>query len=377
MTQSIGSVSTKLLAARKATGMSTRAVAQILGAKIPITHATIANYEKGSTTPPLNVLAALADVYARPITWFLQSGPSLSGIQYRALHSKLRVSDKHIFEGQCLRWLEAYHRLDQHLGSSLKPVIDRNVVSRGQGPVGIANWIRDHFRLGNGPVPSVVSILETFGIRVIEVPTDLAISAMAARFGDEFIVALNPRYPSDRCRMNAAHELGHILLGDCHADHISDERQKVEKPAYEFASRLLLPKTQLEEACQPRSMVRLVQTKESFGISLAAIIYRAEEDKIWPPHICKMLWVEFAKRGWRTNEPGYVRPDRANRFESNLDAAIIDNRLTWTNAASITGLREEELRERVKVALGIDGQDEVQEGGLQEENSTPTLRLVK
>ena len=76
----------KLKTARSLMGFSTRAVAQKLAPRFSISHATIANYESGRTMPPLDVLAALAELYERPLNWFLERGKVLTGVQYRNLN---------------------------------------------------------------------------------------------------------------------------------------------------------------------------------------------------------------------------------------------------------------------------------------------------
>jgi Zn-dependent peptidase ImmA (M78 family) len=98
-------------------------------------------------------------------------------------------------------------------------------------------------------------------------------------------------------------------------------------------------------------MLRLIEYKKQYGISLAAMIYRAQQENILPSGIYKMLWCEFAKRGWRKNEPGDVGPDRPVRFEQMLEGAIRTGVLTWAKATAITRIRETELRERLAKAV--------------------------
>src|SRR5271165_7198350 len=92
------SLAGKLKTARSLVGMSTRAVSMKLAKRFPISHATLANYESGRTVPPLDVLAALAELYERPINWFLERGKGLTGVQYRNLKSRVRMLDLHMFE---------------------------------------------------------------------------------------------------------------------------------------------------------------------------------------------------------------------------------------------------------------------------------------
>src|SRR5262249_18810420 len=111
-----------------------------------------------------------------------------------------------------------------------------------------------------------------------------------------------------------------------------------------------------------RSMVRLVKAKEQFGISLQAMIYRAEQQEIIPKSVAKWLWVEFAKRGWRKQEPGKVLPDRATRFEDILGRAVGKYSLTWEEVAKVTLVSLDELHLRMDVALGR-GEDTPSQGG--------------
>ena len=111
-----------------------------------------------------------------------------------------------------------------------------------------------------------------------------------------------------------------------------------EQRAFEFASHLLLPNSQLKRAFEGQSMVRLLQFKERFGISLAAMVYRAEKLGFVPKSTAKMLWIEFARRGWKTNEPGSVRPDRATRFEQLIDEALVNRKLSLKELADLAGV---------------------------------------
>jgi Zn-dependent peptidase ImmA (M78 family) len=200
------------------------------------------------------------------------------------------------------------------------------------------------------PIPSVVDVLEQFGVRVLENWTDLRIDGLAAKYGEEHVVVLNPNVSNDRARLNAAHELAHVLFGDCEA---ADETKADEQRAFEFASHLLLPNRQLKRVFEGKSVVRMVQFKERFGISLAAMIYRAEKLSFLTKPEAKRLWMEFAHRGWRTKEPGHVRPDRATRFEQLIDEALLSGNFSLTEVSDLCGVRPEAIRERLNYAIGI------------------------
>lgn len=363
-------LSEKLKAARRSAGLSTRAVAERISRSFPISHATIANYEKGLTLPTLAVIGALASLYERPLQWFLNHAPILTGIRYRNVASRIRISDLHRFEGEAQRWLSAYVAIEDRLGRPLTAEIRDYHANENEDPDDLSRRLRHDLGFKEtDAIASVVDVLERFGVRVLEQATELRIDGLAARYGNQHVVVLNPRVSNDRGRLNGAHELAHVLYGDC--DDVRPPSRAVEKRAFEFASRFLLPPSQLKAAFEGKSMVRLVQYKERFGISLAAMVYRAEQVGFLKKAEAKRLWVEFSRRGWRSVEPGHVRADRASRFEQLLDGAMLSRKLTLAECAQVAGVRTEELRRRVLAAMGMSAQ------ALKEEVQPTVLKLQR
>jgi Zn-dependent peptidase ImmA (M78 family) len=170
--------------------------------------------------------------------------------------------------------------------------------------------------------------------------------------------------------MSAAHELGHVLFGDVERGRPAarTKEKAIENRAYDFACFFLLPKVQLERAFQGRSMLRLLEFKERFGIALSAMVYRAEKESVINHRAAKWLWVQFSQRGWRTQEPGYVWRDRATRFERLLECAILEKRLTWRESELVSGIPESELLRRIAEALG---------GDLDEEEGTDNAQVLR
>lgn len=339
----------RLLEARRETGKSTYSVVDDLPKRVAISHATLAAYERGESSPPIDVLAALADYYHRPLNWFLEARDSLEGLRYRNLPSRIGVKEKRQFEATAAKWVDAYFNLERHLGE--KPNQSRMIASTdGVGPKQLAQSVREQLRIADDqPIVSVVDLLESFGTRVIELPTTLAIDGFAARHGDDSVVVLNPATNSERLRMNAGHELAHVLYDDCKTTGVV-ANDALEKRAYEFASCLLIPDTQLAEAFASKSFVTLLKYKQRFGISMAAMIYRAEKAKIIRSTLARRLWKDMSAK-WGKNEPGSTTwLERADRFERMLDSAINNRRLTWDEAERVTGIRQDDLRERLKNA---------------------------
>jgi Zn-dependent peptidase ImmA (M78 family) len=337
----------RLREARQETGLSIRAVADRLPKRAAVSYVTIASYEKGESVPPVNVLAALADLYGRTLNWFLGDRDALDGFRYRNIKSGVGVLEKKKFEATAAKWVDADLNLERHLRQPLVRRIGEISASSTIPAETLAAVVRAELDIkDDAPIPNMVDVLETCAVRVLELRTSLPIDGAAAKRGNHFVLVLNPDVKGDRLRMNSAHELAHVLYDDC-KNELRWSDNAVEKRAHDFASSLLLPASQLRKAFEGKSFLRLVQFRERFGISLSAMIYRAEKHKIIPSTTARRLWTEMAKRGWRREEPGYVWKDRAIRFETLLDSAIQTRAMTWEEAESVTGIRQEQLRERL------------------------------
>ena len=346
-------LSEKLRQARLATGCSTRIIAERLSPKVKVSHATLANYEAGRSHPTMDILAALSVIYERPLNWFLSKSITLRNVRYRNRKSRVKQSELARYEAHAVKWLEAYRTLEETVNATSRDDLADFRFDLEETGCDAAKRLRKRLGLDDDQkVSSVAELLERLGVRAIELPTDIALDGFAASAADEYAVVLNSTVSSDRARLNAAHEVGHVLAGDCDSNDI-DNRGPNEKRAFDFASHLLLTDTMLQAAFRDKSMVSLVQYKERFGISVAAMIFRGQESRILSEGLAKRIWIEISRRGWKENEPGYVAEDRAVRFERLLDSAILEERLTLEQAASLTGVRVDELRERHEWALGL------------------------
>lgn len=348
MSTSANSLGDKLRAARVAAGKSTRIAARESTLRgLPVSHATLANYERGETMPAMPTLRVLATLYECPLEHLLGDAPTLSGTRYRALKS-VRVKDRRQFEGEATRWIYLYFELENLLGRPLNSNPLR--ATPNESGADLAARVRNEMKLADGPVPTVIRLLEKFGIRVIQVKSARRIDGLAAMYGDYPVIALNPSASNDRFRFNAAHELGHHLFEDWKAgggkDHDGDDR------AHEFASHLLIPDNQIADALRGSSMVRLVRHKELFGISLAAMIYRGRQLELISLKDYERLWREFSRLGWRSREPGYVPPDYSSRLEQLIEQSVTEKKMSYGDVARLAAVEEKVIRSRVLEAIG-------------------------
>ncbi len=342
------SLARRLREARREVGLSTRAVSEKLPRRLTVSHVTITSYENGVTVPPIDLLAALAGIYQRPMNWFLENRETLSGFRYRNLRAQVPLADQRQFEALAGKWAEAYFSLDKHLKAHQLRRPRVYAAHEDQPTNKLAVKVRQEFLNldDDQPIQNMIHVLESFSAWALEIKSSFGIDGAAARHGNEFVVVLNPDVANDCVRMNAAHELAHVLYDGCKQDFGWSDAD-VEKRAYAFAAPLLLPESQLKEAFEGRSFLKLIQYKERFGVSLAAMIYMAEKAGIINTTAARWLSMEMSRRGWRRTEPGYVWRDRAIGFEMMLEYAIQNKIITWNDAERITGIREKDLRQRL------------------------------
>lgn len=363
----------RLREARREVGLSTRAVADNMPNRLAVSHTTLASYENGTTVPPVDVLAALATLYQRTLNWFLEDRNGLSDLRYRNLKARISLNDKRQFEALAGKWVDAYVNLENHLGLSLTRKI-REIGDVDAGPKQLALAVRDALKIGEvAPIQNVVSLLESFAVRVLELRPSLYLDSLAARHADDLVVIVNPDIQNDRLRLTLAHEIAHAAYEGCkHQLGWSDDL--VEKRAYDFASELLLPELLLAEAFVGKSFLRLIEYRERYGVSLASMIFRAEKARIIPTTTARKLWSEIVSRGWKNAEPGFVWRDRAVRFETLMETALHSKQLTWSEAERVTGIHEHDLKRRITEITDYCGV--IRREDISGESATRMLRLV-
>lgn len=350
-------VGSQLETARISRGWSTRDAADAAKRQgLEVSHTAIRNYELGKRTPTSVTLEGLARLYQRDVSWFRGNAHVLQGFRYRALKAVGKAS-KENYQARAAGWIFLYSELLARLAKKFpkqwrEPQLEF-APDPNAPPEQIAGELREVLGLGVHPVPSVVRALERLGVLVIMLDCSDRIDAFAATYGTRRIVVLNGRLSSDRIRLTAAHELGHHIYDDCAASqHLSNE--EVERRAFDLGSHFLLPQFRLESALAAKSLVRLVEYRERYGISLAAMVHRAEHTRLISKRQAKDLWVKFAKYGWRRTEPGFVRPDRAVRLEVAMDTALECRLTSEHELALLAGVSPAEINTRIARAMDAD-----------------------
>ena len=198
--------------------------------------------------------------------------------------------------------------------------------------------------LGNSQSATVIHLLESRGARVYSVAEDLRqFDAYSFWRRSKPFVFLNNMKSPERSRMDAAHELGHLVL---HARGGARGRE-AEHQAATFASAFLMPKGSiLAEAPANGTLQQLVKAKRRWNVSVSALVYRMNRVGILTEWRYRMLFVEMAKNGYLKNEPNSA-PSESSQVLTKVFDALRHKNLTPQGVAEQLLLTADELRSLV------------------------------
>ncbi|MDA8292508.1 MAG: ImmA/IrrE family metallo-endopeptidase [Actinomycetota bacterium] len=147
----------------------------------------------------------------------------------------------------------------------------------------------------SAPIQNLTLSVERAGVCVI--PIDLpGVDGISAWVNGLPVVGLSPTAPGDRFRLSIAHELGHLLMHARRTDLTEGEANR-------FAGALLFPLSEFDAAMPDRPQLRdFVSLKSAWGVSVAALVYRAHELGYLDDPRYRALQIQMAK--WRKSEPG-------------------------------------------------------------------------
>jgi len=208
-----------------------------------------------------------------------------------------------------------------------------------------AHEVRESWELGSAPIVNLLGLLEDKGIMVYETRGIEGFEGLSGQFGPVPFVAVGMENAPDRVRFTAAHELGHVLC-----DFAS--RESPESECHAFGAAFLLPRTALEKVFQPTrrkvTMGDLGEIKETYGVSLQAIMYRAHALGYISDRQLRSFRETLKAKGWLVEEPvAYTGKERATRFRRLLHYAVAADILDVARAAEMAGVTVEELEKEI------------------------------
>lgn len=299
----------RLTIARHRRGWSKNDLAQKAG----VTPRTVGGWESGEMVPSDDSMALLARVLQFPISFFAAGEidePLQDSASFRAL-SSMTAGQRHAALAAGALAIEFSQWLDRRLELPAVDVLDM----RGADPEAAADAVRRHWGIGEKPIGNLVHLLEASGVRVFSLAEQCReVDAFSLwRNGTPFVF-LNTQKTPEHSRFDSAHELGHLVLhkhghGGCDGAPETDtdpdvkRGRKAEDEANAFASALLMPRTTLL-ATTPRipTLAKLIEIKQTWRVSLAALIHRLHRLRVLNDWQYRNLCIEISRNGYRDRE---------------------------------------------------------------------------
>lgn len=365
----------KLLFLREINGYTLSEVADGIGKKQPF----ISQLEHDKSKPSFNTILDLASFFGVKHTFFLNNDSLLDSEGAVFYRKKMAVPKKKWRQSERKNIFYAYfeNKISDLLNLPRFVMPDYAHTNKKFELISyedielIANRVREHFDLGNGPISNMTLLVEKLGIRIHFVDfSSQEIDALTEKIRDNYYIAINKeRTASVRIRYNIAHELGHILL---HSGYPTETVQnvnnhkRIEAEAQYFAGALLMPEEGLALDMAYNNMEFLKELKLHWKVSLQALIYRGKEIGLIPEHQALYLRQTIARKKWRKYEP--------------LDDIIPIEFPTFLNSAlTFSGIDTNQLLRKLSDTTGIFDDNIIETLGFtqfHEKNKKPNLKLL-
>ena len=294
-----------------------------LAKELGVTSRSLQNYETGASSPDLELLARIAKLLKFPQQFFFidEDMPEIKehAVSFRKLSKMTDAMKGCAFAAGAIafkvnQWVEERFTLPQ---ADLPDLSDL-------GPEEAAATLRRAWGLGNAPIPNMVHLLESKGIRVFSLAEETReVDAFCTWHEGKPFVFLNTVKSAERSRFDAAHELGHLVRDVYtmrHGQAQGREMPEIERQADAFASAFLMPKESVEANQPPAYTIQyLMKLKHYWGVSLAALAYRFNSLELVSEWNYRSLCIEIAKSGYRTNEPEPMERETSQLLTKVLD----------------------------------------------------------
>lgn len=345
--------SIRLKMARSMRGLSMDELAERMQGVV--TKQSISKYEQGKMMPNSTVLLAISRALQLPVDYFFRESIQIEPIRFR-IDERIPCRSAQQMIAVAQDKVERYLMLEDLLAinSSFKNPLLKCKVATSEDAENAAELLRKKWELGTYPIFSVYEMLESVGVKLLEFETGdshvLGFSTLVNRSIPLIVINLSANATTERKRFTALHELGHLLL------HFSDTLTAKECAhlCNRFASAVLCPSSvffrELGEHRTAFTLDELISLKCRYGISIAAIVYRAKElgiisiayyNQIFDQRIHENLLEE----GWGT----YPISEHTDRFERLLQRAAAEQVISLSRAAELANKKLGDYRENLEV----------------------------
>lgn len=326
----------RLANARKIRCMSQRELSQAVEGKV--SPSAIAKYEKGKMMPSSNVLILLSKALGMNIDYFFHPFVvklNTSDFEFRK-QTSLGVKKVEAIKYLIYSKVEKYIEIESILGNKTEFTLDysNNSVEGEADALMLAMRFRQDFNLGCDAISSAIDLLESKGIKIMEIEHNPSFSGTCTKASGLPIIVVNKNMNTERKRFTIFHELGHLLM-QC-VDGVDKE-----KMCNVFANEVLIPSDSFRniigESRHDISLFELQSIQREYGISVDALMTKANQLNI----ITQRRYESFFKKknaipSFKAEVEKSIYPNECtNRFECLVYRALASEVITMSKASAL------------------------------------------
>lgn len=249
-----------------------------LGRRLGLDRTMVAKIEAGNRRIDAVELVRLSSCLDLPIGHFLYERPAVLSRRTALLEEEATEAGRESFriEAALVSWLRDVRQmqtlgvLDVHPIVTYPGKVDSDAAAREA-----AVWLRDQFEYGREPIPSLMTACQQAGqfVAVLDLPGDGA----SVLDGDLAVAVVSRLRDPGRRRATAAHELGHLVLGDEYSSDLGVHASRASREAVidAFAAEFLLPLTAINAERQGFSQNTLIRLAASYRTSWSLAVRQA------------------------------------------------------------------------------------------------------
>ena len=214
-------------------------------------------------------------------------------------------------------------------------------------PEEAADLVRHRWNLGDRPIPNMIHLLESKGVRVAALRHEYTdIDAFCFVRDSSPYVFLNTSRSGERQRFDAAHELGHLVLhGEQDMDPSTSKEREAE--ANRFAATFLMPRTAvLTQSMRNASLERILAARSFWKVSAMAMTHRLHELDLVSDWQYRSTCMTLSERGYRSAEPGGIVPETSQLLRKVMFGSA--SKVNVRDAASDLDLYQDDVRDFIR-----------------------------
>jgi Zn-dependent peptidase ImmA (M78 family)/DNA-binding XRE family transcriptional regulator len=355
--------------ARRRRGLTKSNLAERAGVSTSVLRA----YERRDRDPSEVTIKRLAAVLDFPVA-FLRGDdidePSVDGVSFRALSSMTaRQRDQACGAAAIAVQLDDWIRARFDL-----PVPDVPKFRDAQ-PEAAAETVRHVWGLGERRAPNMVHLLEAHGVRVFSLAQDCA-EVDAFSFWQDGLpyVFLNSQKSAERSRMDAAHELGHLVM---HSHGSPPSGRTAEDQAQTFGSAYLMPRRSvLVDAPRGGTVSQIIMAKRRWSVSAMNLTHRMHKLGLLTDWQVRSAYIQLGRLGYRQGEPDGIERE-SSQILPKVFAALREEGKTRGDIAQALHIPVDEINRAVcGLVVARGGDIAIASAPLPPTTRRPELRIV-